>query len=60
MKTVEFLRLRSFEDPFILHGQKFQFVTVRNADGREDIGVYAFAQDLCFDYADFREAYNLP
>lgn len=60
MKTVEFLRLRSFEDPFILHGQRFQFVTVRNADGREDIGVYAFAQDLCFDYSDFREAHNLP
>lgn len=60
MKTVEFIRLRSFEEPFILAGQKFQFVTVRNADGREDIGVYAFASDLCFDYGDFREAYNLP
>jgi len=59
MKIAEFLRLRAFEDPFMLSGEKWQFVTVRRADGHEDIGVYRFATDLCHDYADFRAMFNL-
>ena len=59
MKLQEFLRLRAFEDPFILSGEKWQFVTVKRDDGAEDIGVYHFATDLCYNYADFRKAYNL-
>jgi len=59
MKLVEFLRLRSFEDPFTLDGEKWQFVTVRRSDGDEDIGVYRFSTDLCYDYADFRSLFKL-
>lgn len=59
MKLVEFLRARAFEDPFLMHGEKWQFVTVRRADGAEDIGVYRFATDLCYDYSDFRALFNL-
>ena len=59
MKLAEFLRLRAFEDPFVLSGEKWQFVTVRRADGAEDIGVYRFATDLCHEYADFRALFNL-
>jgi hypothetical protein len=59
MKLVEFLRARTFEDPFIMHGEKWQFVTVLRADGAEDIGVYRFATDLCYDYSDFRALFNL-
>lgn len=59
MRLVEFLRARAFEDPFTMHGERWQFVTVRRADGQEDIGVYRFATDLCYDYADFRAHFNL-
>ena len=59
MKLVEFLRARAFEEPFIMHSEKWQFVTIRRADGAEDIGVYRFSTDLCHDYADFRALFNL-
>ena len=59
MKLVEFLRARAFEDPFTLSGERWQFVTVKRADGAEDIGVYRFSTDLCYDYADFRALFNL-
>ena len=59
MKLVEYLRARAFEDPFVMHSEKWQFVTVRLPDGREDIGVYRFATDLCYDYSDFRALFNL-
>jgi hypothetical protein len=42
-----------------MHAERWQFVTVRRADGREDIGVYRFSTDLCYDYADFRALFNL-
>jgi hypothetical protein len=59
LKLVEFLRTRAFEEPFIMHSEKWQFVTVKRDDGAEDIGVYRFATDLCHDYADFRKLFNL-
>jgi hypothetical protein len=59
MKLVEFLRARAFEEPFIMHAEKWQFVTIRRADGAEDIGVYRFSTDLCYDYSDFRALFNL-
>ena len=59
MKVLEYLRPRSFEDPFVVDGEKWQFVTVKRDDGAEDIGVYRFATDLCHDYADFRKLFNL-
>ncbi len=59
LKLVEFLRARAFEEPFLMHAEKWQFVTIRRADGAEDIGVYRFATDLCYDYSDFRAHFNL-
>jgi len=59
MKLVEFLRARAFEDPFTLANERWQFVTVKRTDGAEDIGVYRFSTDLCYDYADFRALFNL-
>jgi hypothetical protein len=59
MKLAEFIRLRSFEDPFILADERWQFVTVKRDDGQEDIGVYRFSTDLCYDYSDFRAHFNL-
>lgn len=60
MRLVEYLRARAFEEPFIMHGERWQYVNVRLPDGREDIGVYRFATDLCYDYSDFRALFNLP
>ena len=51
--------MKVLEDPFILSGEKWQFVTVRREDGHEDIGVYRFETDLCHDYSDFRKLFNL-
>jgi hypothetical protein len=59
MKLAEFIRLRAFEEPFILSGERWQYVTVKRADGQEDIGVYRFSTDLCYDYVDFRALFNL-
>ena len=59
MRLVEYLRPRAFEDPFLMNADKWQYVTVRRSDGEEDIGVYRFATDLCYDYADFRKLFNL-
>ena len=59
MKLVEFLRMRAFEEPFILANERWQFVTVKRTDGQEDIGVYRFSTDLCYGYSDFRALFNL-
>ena len=57
---VEFIRLREGEEPFQMHGETFQFVTVKNPSGSLDIGVYHYQTDLCYDYLAWRSAYNLP
>ena len=60
LPLVEFVRTRPGEDPFILGSQRYQFVTVRNATGAIDIGVYCFSTDLCYDYLAWRKANCLP
>ena len=42
-----------------MHSERWQYVTIRRADGQEDIGVYRFSTDLCYDYSDFRALFNL-
>lgn len=54
-----FLRLRQFEEPFTLAGERWLFVTVENELGEPDVGVYRYASDLCFDYMDWRRLFNL-
>jgi hypothetical protein len=56
---VEYLRERQGEEPFVTQGEKWQFVTVRHPDGREDIGVYRFAGDITYGYAAWRKMMNL-
>ena len=57
---VEYIHPREGEEPFVMHGNRYQFVTVRRSDGCLDIGVYHFETDLCYDYLAWREAHNLP
>lgn len=56
---VEYVRDRAGEDPFMLGGQKYQFVTAKYPNGKEDIGVYAFSGDVVYGYKAFREMFNL-
>lgn len=50
---------RAGEDVFVLRGQRWQFVNVTLPDGRRDLGVYAFAGDVCYDYAQWRVAMGI-
>ncbi len=59
MQIQEIIRLRAFEEPFVLSGEKWQFVTVKRDDNTEDIGVYRFSTDLAYNYSDFRNLFNL-
>jgi hypothetical protein len=59
MKLHAYKGQRSGEESFWLAGQRWQFVTVTNDQGWPDIGVYNFGDDRCYDYLDWREAYNL-
>jgi hypothetical protein len=42
------------EDPFMLHGEKWQFVNAIYPDGKKDIGVYRYAGDMVYSYEWFR------
>jgi len=55
---VEYLRDRAGEEPFLMHGKRWQFVTIRD-EGREDIGVYSFDEDRCYHYGYWRDSMNL-
>lgn len=50
MKIVEYVRDRAGEEPFLLGDKKYQFVTALYPDGKEDIGVYVFGNDMVLDY----------
>jgi len=57
--TVEYISDRNGENPFELQGSKWQFVNAKYPDGKIDIGVYKFGQDLVFDYTRWREEMGL-
>lgn len=59
LPLVPFLRLRECEEPFVMCGERWLFVTCLRADGMPDIGVYRFSTDLTHDYMAWREAFNL-
>jgi len=42
------------EDPFMMHGEKWQFVNAIYPDGKKDIGVYRYAGDIVYSYEWFR------
>jgi hypothetical protein len=56
---VEYVRERPGESPFMMNGQKFQYVTAKYPNGKEDIGVYAFAGDMVYSYNAFRQMHNI-
>ena len=53
--TVEYLSDRKGEEPFTMNGEKWQFVNAKYPDGKTDIGVYRFGQDVVYDYNRWRE-----
>ena len=53
--TVEYVSDRSGENVFELQGNRWQFVNAKYPDGKIDIGVYRFGQDVVYDYARWRE-----
>ena len=53
--AVEYVSDRNGENPFELHGQKWQFVNAKYPDGKIDIGVYRFGQDIVYDYQRWQE-----
>ena len=57
--TVEYVSDRQGEDPFEMHGDRWQFVNARYPDGKIDIGVYRFGQDVVYDYQKWMEAFNI-
>ena len=56
---VEYVSEMRDEEPFMMGGQKFQFVNAKYPNGRKDIGVYAFAGDVVYAYDAFRKMYNI-
>lgn len=57
--AVEYVSDRKGEEPFNMHGNKWQFVNAKYPDGKIDIGVYRFGQDIVYDYQKWREAMNI-
>jgi len=45
---------RKDEEPFMLHGEKWQIVNAIYPDGKRDIGVYRYSEDLVYSYEWFR------
>jgi len=52
--VVPFHSERSGEDPFIIDGIKWQYVNAQY-DGKVDIGVYRYGQDICYSYEWFND-----
>jgi len=52
---VEYLSQMSNENPFIKQGKKWEFVWAKYPDGRRDIGVYSFSEDLVYAYQPWRK-----
>ncbi len=56
---VEYLSQMPGEEPFMLNGQKFEYVWAKYPSGKKDIGVYAFAGDMTYGYNAFRQMHNI-
>lgn len=53
--TVEYVSDRKGEEPFEMHDAKWEFVNAKYPDGKIDIGVYRYGQDVVYDYNKWRE-----
>jgi len=56
---VEYISEMPNEEPFMMGGQKFQFVKAKYPNGKKDIGVYAFSGDVTYAYDAFRKMHNI-
>jgi len=54
---VEYVSDRSGEPVFELHGERFQFVNAKYPDGKKDVGVYRFSEDMVYDLNYWREKF---
>lgn len=52
---VEYLSQKSDEVPFEKQGKKWEFVWAKYPDGKRDIGVYSFSEDLVYAYQPWRK-----
>jgi len=51
---VEYHSQRQGEEPFMFNGQKYEYVNAKYPNGKTDIGVYVFGQDLVVSYKTFQ------
>lgn len=56
---VEYHSQRQGEEPFMLGGTKYEYVNAKYPNGKIDIGVYSFAEDLVYSYNSFRRRHNI-
>ena len=56
---VEYVRDMPSETPFELGGKKYQFVMAKYPNGKEDIGVYAYAGDIVYGYKAWKQMNNI-
>lgn len=54
---VEYVSDRSGEPVFELHGERFQFVNAKYPDGKKDVGVYRFSEDMVYDLNYWRDRF---
>ena len=52
---VEYLSQMSGEVPFEKGGRKYEYVWAKYPDGKRDIGVYSFSEDLVYNYTSWRK-----
>lgn len=57
--VVQYVSDRKGEEPFMMHGEKWQFVNGKYPDGKVDIAVYRYGHDLAYDYKRWREEMNI-
>ena len=54
---VEYVSDRSGEPVFEIHGERFQFVNAKYPDGKKDVGVYRFSEDMVYDLNYWRDKF---
>lgn len=56
---VEYDSQRQGEQPFMLNGTKYEYVNAKYPNGKIDIGVYSFGEDLVYSFNAFRSRNNI-
>lgn len=56
---VEYYKDMTGEEPFMMGGEKYQFVQAKYPNGKVDIGVYKFGEDMVIAYDAFKKQHNI-